>query len=193
MSSINSSILKTLAIGLGSNIPSPIGSPETTLIKARPLIKIAIQEWCCSWLPTSLNNSIIKSELDFQWSPLYKTEPIGGPKEQPDFINAVLIAHGNIFTKIEPCIESATDLLNRLISIEKTFGRERKIHQIHWGPRSLDIDLLAWGDFQINTSELIIPHPRLSERGFVIIPLAEAIKKLSSPIIKIPPQEGWDE
>ncbi len=193
MSSINSSIPNTLSIGLGGNISSKAGSPEETLIRSRPLIEKAIEGWGFGLLPYNQKPSSIKTFIDFSWSPLYRTHPLGGPKGQPSFINAVLIVHGEGFNSLNPCVKAARNLLKILCSIEKDFGRDRDGSNIPWGPRSLDIDLLNWGELQVNTSELILPHPRLAERGFVIIPLAESIKKVTAPIMQLPPQQGWDE
>ena len=192
MSSLNSSTPKTLSIGLGGNIPSHAGSPQATLIAARPLIEKAIKDCFVALLPGTLNKTLINSQVDFCWSSLYKTQPIGGPTDQPFFINAVLIVHGKIFTNLKPSVKSATYLLRQFLLLEESFGRKRTNSEVQWGPRTLDIDLLAWGDFRINTSELILPHPRLSERSFVVIPLAEAMKKFSGPLITIRPQTGWD-
>lgn len=190
---MNYSMPKTLSIGLGGNIPSHAGSPQETLIKARPLIEKTIKEWSFALISRRLSNSSHNSEINFCWSPLYETKPAGGPKNQPFFINAVLIVHGEIFTKLNPSVQAATNLLRKFLNIEKTFGRDRNSSNILWGPRSLDIDILSWGNLQVNTSELILPHPYLTERGFVIIPFAKAIQKLSDPLIQIGPQSGWNE
>ena len=193
MSSINYSLPKTIAIGLGGNIESKAGSPKSTLIASRPLIENAIDEWFKFFLKKNSISSSINFNIDFRWSPLYKTQPIGGPKGQPDFINAVLVIHGDSLEKLNPSIEAAKNLLKRFCSIEKEFGRDRLLSKSKWGPRSLDIDLLAWGDLHIHTPDLILPHPRLIERDFVIIPLAKALKVDSIPPVQIPPQEGWWE
>jgi len=92
----------------------------------------------------------------------YATPPWGGI-EQDRFINA--------------CIEIETDLdphalLFTLHKIEKRFGRDRANEQ-RWGPRTLDLDLLAYDDAVINQPGLILPHPRLFERAFVLMPLSE--------------------
>ena len=124
---------------------------------------------------------------------MFETNPIGGPTNQPNYINAVLVVRGGIFSKLNPSVDAAIDLLKRLWEVEKAFGRDRKISSIRWGPRSLDLDLLAWGELQINNSELILPHPHLIERDFVLIPLAEAIKRKTDEPQRLSPQEGWEE
>ena len=191
MSSINYSIPNTLAIGLGANIRSYAGSPKSTLISARPLIEQTITEWLKEFFDESASDNSLDIKPDFRWSPLYKTKPIGGPNHQPHFVNAVLIVSGENFKESSPSLRAASDLFKRFCKIEAQFGRERVIH---WGPRSLDIDLLAWGDLQIKNKELTLPHPRLIERDFVIIPLGEALKAKSEEIpIKITPLEDWEE
>ncbi|AAP99364.1 MULTISPECIES: 2-amino-4-hydroxy-6-hydroxymethyldihydropteridine diphosphokinase [Prochlorococcus] len=193
MSSINYLISKTLAIGLGANIESPAGSPAKTLITARPLLENTITSWIKKSLKNASKNSIEDSTIDFSWSPLYRTAPLGGPKTQPSFINAALVIREGGLNQLIPSVEAARDLLNNLLLLEKHFGRDREISKIHWGPRSLDLDILAWGDLQINDSDLILPHPYLIERDFVIIPLAQALVKKSSSPIQIPSQKGWPE
>jgi 2-amino-4-hydroxy-6-hydroxymethyldihydropteridine diphosphokinase len=92
----------------------------------------------------------------------YRTPP-WGVTDQPPFINA--------------CLRVATDLaphalLRRAQAVERNFGRER-VREQHWGPRALDIDLLAYDDLLLDDPDLTLPHPRLFERGFVLAPLAE--------------------
>jgi len=94
-------------------------------------------------------------------SRLYRTAPVGGPPDQPDYLNAALM----IVTPLAPL-----DLLRALLEIERGAGRERRER---WGPRTLDLDLLAYGDRQTDDAELTLPHPRLTERAFVLAPLAD--------------------
>jgi 2-amino-4-hydroxy-6-hydroxymethyldihydropteridine diphosphokinase len=93
-------------------------------------------------------------------SSMYETEPVG-LVEQPDFINAV--AEGK--TSLSP-----EDLLKAVMQVEKGMGRVRTLR---WGPRIIDIDILIYDDVSVNTPELVIPHPRMQERAFVMIPLCE--------------------
>ncbi len=91
--------------------------------------------------------------------------PPWGEEQQPPFINA--------------CIEIATampprPLLGVLHAVERMFGRNRA-QETRWGPRTLDLDLIAYDDFAIDTPDLTLPHPRLFERGFVLVPLAEIV------------------
>jgi 2-amino-4-hydroxy-6-hydroxymethyldihydropteridine diphosphokinase len=93
-------------------------------------------------------------------SRVYETEPVGGPT-QPDFLNAVLEVRTDL---------SALDLLVSCQWVEEEMGRVRTVH---WGPRSIDIDVLTFGDEVIDEPDLVVPHPRMHERGFVLLPLAE--------------------
>ena len=89
--------------------------------------------------------------------------PPWGHEQQPAFINACI----EIDTGLDPHA-----LLFTLHKIEKKFGRDRA-NERHWGPRTLDLDLLAYDDVRLDKAELTLPHPRLFERAFVLVPLAE--------------------
>ena len=123
---------------------------------------------------------------------MFETEPLGGPKGQKPYINAVLLIDGRRLARIFPAEKEALILLEKFLSLEKKYGRERKSEKIRWGPRSLDIDLLAWGNLQVKSNKLTIPHPRLIERSFVIVPLAAAISSEDNPPKKIF-QKDWPE
>lgn len=96
-----------------------------------------------------------------QASGLYRSAP--HEAEGPDFINAVAC----ICTRL-----SAPDLLDRLQALEQAAGRERPWHH---APRTLDLDLLLYGDARIDSARLVVPHPRIFERAFVLRPLAEVL------------------
>lgn len=93
-------------------------------------------------------------------SSLYRSAPVGY-EAQPDFVNAVACLH----TALSP-----HDLLDALLAIEGEHGRTRGLRN---GPRTLDLDLLLHGDSHIDEAGLQVPHPRLTERAFVVVPLAE--------------------
>lgn len=95
-------------------------------------------------------------------SSLYRTAPVGGI-EQADFVNAV----AQIETALLPEV-----LLQALFVIERAHGRDRSIEE-RWGPRTLDLDLLLYGEDVINIDGLTVPHPRIAERTFVLVPLVE--------------------
>jgi 2-amino-4-hydroxy-6-hydroxymethyldihydropteridine diphosphokinase len=97
-------------------------------------------------------------------SPLFETEPVG-VVDQPRFVNAVL----GVETVLSP-----EELLRVLMTIEREFGRERRER---WGPRTLDLDLLAFEGETRATPELTLPHPRMFERAFVMVPLRELLRR----------------
>jgi len=104
-------------------------------------------------------------------SPFYETSPVG-VTDQPTFINAVL----RLATRLAP-----HDLLTRLQHIESvTFSRTRTIR---WGARKMDLDLLLYGDDVINSDDLIVPHPRMAERRFVLQPLSDIAPDLIHPVL----------
>ena len=94
-------------------------------------------------------------------SRFYSTAPIDS--SGPDYTNAVI----RIETTIEP-----EALLQTLLTIEKDFGRQRPVG-IHNAPRTMDLDLLLYGDVEMASQTLILPHPRMHERAFVLVPLAD--------------------
>ena len=104
-----------------------------------------------------------------QASSLYRSKPMG-PSDQPDFINAV----AKITTQL-----TAQALLLALQNIEKAHQRKRKSER--WGPRTLDLDIILYGDKQIDTKSLKIPHYGVAEREFVLIPLQELQADLIIP------------
>jgi 2-amino-4-hydroxy-6-hydroxymethyldihydropteridine diphosphokinase len=99
------------------------------------------------------------TQLD-QLSDIYRSVAVG-PKIQPDYLNAVI----RLATNLSP-----TKLLNALQKIEQDQGR---IREERWGPRTLDLDILLYGDQQVASEKLTIPHPRMRERDFVLYPLRE--------------------
>lgn len=104
-------------------------------------------------------------------SSVYLTEPQGGPEGQDWYHNAVALFR---------CRLGAKDLLARLLAVEAGLGRRRLER---WGPRVIDLDLLALGDQVLDeTPQLIVPHPRLDQRLFVLVPLAEAAPDWRHPI-----------
>ena len=94
-------------------------------------------------------------------SSLYRSAPWGFI-DQPGFVNAV----AEIETRLPP-----RALLQALLSIEHAHGRDRRGER--WGPRTLDLDVLAYADWRIDEPGLVVPHPRIAQRAFVLMPLAE--------------------
>ena len=106
-------------------------------------------------------------------SPVYETEPVGGPPQGP-YLNAVVA--------IETALSSRR-LLLRAKELEATAGRTTGER---WGPRPLDIDILLVGDERVDDPDLVVPHPRMAERHFVLAPLAD----LDPGRATVPP-DGW--
>jgi 2-amino-4-hydroxy-6-hydroxymethyldihydropteridine diphosphokinase len=102
-------------------------------------------------------------------SPVYETEPVGGPDDQPPYLNLVV----ELFTDLSP-----RALLEVGRQLEAAAGRVRAER---FGPRTLDVDVLLVGDEQVDDADLVVPHPRLSERRFVLVPLADLAPELVPP------------
>jgi len=98
-------------------------------------------------------------------APLYRTQPVG-PEPQPDFYNSVLQATTTL---------SPEQTFEALQAVERTLGRVR---QLRWGPRLIDLDLLVYGDRTVQTPKLVVPHPELHRRRFVLVPLADLAPQL---------------
>ena len=113
-------------------------------------------------------DSIAETEL-VNTSSLYLSKPMG-PSDQPDYINAV----AKITTRLSP-----EDLLSELQNIEHKHQRQRK--EQRWGPRTLDLDIILFGDVQMDSKRLKIPHYGVAEREFVLIPLQELQADLIIP------------
>jgi len=103
-------------------------------------------------------------------SSLYRS-PAWGVSEQPDFLNAVVMIETDL---------PAPALLAALMQIEREHGRHRETEQ-RWGPRTLDLDILLYGDEVIDLPGLRVPHPYLHERAFVLIPLREIAPEIVIP------------
>lgn len=101
-------------------------------------------------------------------SALYESDPVGGPP-QPRYFNAAV----RLATWLGPA-----GLLHALLGIERSAGRERRVR---WGPRTLDLDLLWIRDVTVRTPELVVPHPRLTERQFALVPLLEVAPEAIDP------------
>jgi 2-amino-4-hydroxy-6-hydroxymethyldihydropteridine diphosphokinase len=101
-------------------------------------------------------------------SPVYETDPVGPP--QPPYLNMV----AELETELSP-----KGLLAEMLRIEKALGRERRER---WGPRTLDLDLLLYGDLVLEEEGLSVPHPRLHERAFVLVPLLDLLPEGRHPL-----------
>ncbi len=116
-------------------------------------------------------NSInqIKEIMIKAQSSLYRSAPLDN-SDQPDFINAVVL----VYTNLNPSL-----LLEKLNEIEDNHNRDRTLPQ--WGPRTLDLDLLLYDNEVINKPNLVVPHPGISKRNFVLIPMLEITSDIEIP------------
>lgn len=105
-------------------------------------------------------------------SGFYKTDPVGVEDDQDWYINAVAV----VKTALAP-----SELMARLLDIEERLGRKRKKR---WDSRTIDLDILFWGDHVINERNLQVPHPRLHLRRFVLVPLNELAPDFVHPMLK---------
>lgn len=140
-------------LGLGSNMGDMLGEREEQLEMALAAIER---------IPTT---NILRK------SPIYESKP-WGYTNQPDFLNMVV----EVSTNLDP-----HKLLQHCQSIERAQGRPAEADREHWGPRPIDIDILLFGDRQIKTATLFVPHPRMWERNFVLRPLADLLPETVGP------------
>lgn len=145
--------MPTAYIALGANLQSHAGPPARTFDAA--LGRLA-----------ELGQVLAKSSY-------YTTEPVGYA-DQPPFLNAAVA--------LETTLAPET-LLDRLLAIERSFGRDRS-HGIPNGPRTLDLDLILYDDTILDTPTLQLPHPRMHQRAFVLDPLAEIAPDLLHPVLR---------
>lgn len=138
--------MRAVFIGLGSNLADPIAQIQSAIAAIDSLDEVTV----------------------ITQSSLYSSPPMG-PKDQPDYINAVIEVETTLF---------AHQLLDQLQTIELQQGRVR---QRHWGERTIDLDLLIYGANQLDDDRLQIPHPGIAVRAFVLYPLAEIAPSLTIP------------
>jgi len=93
-------------------------------------------------------------------SRVWETEPVGGP-DQPDYLNAVV----RVETELEP--------MQLLAACQRVEGALGRVREVRWGPRTIDLDVLLFGDVTMQDPALTLPHPRMLERAFVLLPLLE--------------------
>jgi len=154
-----------LAVGLGANLNSSHGAPESTLRWIAPRLTELLLKWGDA------------DAQDVRCSAFLQTQPLGGPPGQNAYCNAVLLV-----TRVQrpPSDAAALELLEQLQRLEQSCGRDRRSEQ-RWGPRTLDLDLLFWGELRLEHPRLVLPHPRMHLRGFVLEPLLQAIQAIHPP------------
>ncbi|MGI9523999.1 MAG: 2-amino-4-hydroxy-6-hydroxymethyldihydropteridine diphosphokinase [Hyphomicrobiaceae bacterium] len=110
-------------------------------------------------------------------SALYETSPIGGPSEQSPYFNAAILA------------ESQSRPGNLLRSLHQIEGSRQRTRDVRWGPRTLDLDLLVFGDVVSASDDLQLPHPRLHQRRFVLAPICDVAPDMIHPTLHRPMRE----
>ncbi len=133
-------------------------------------------EQAVSFLNLAENIKIVRTTA------LYETEP-WGVKKQNWFLNMIVEIKTNL---------KAQDLLLKCLNIEKTLGRNREKEQ-KWGERPIDIDIIFYDKEIINTEILTVPHPRMHERAFVLVPLLELIPDFIHPVLHKSVSELYDD
>ena len=156
---------RALAVGLGANLSSSHGTPEATLRWIAPRLTAVLLEWGDA------------DARDVRRSSFLTTQPIGGPPDQNVYCNAVLLVHR---VRRLPSEVAALELLEKLQRLERSCGRDRSREQ-RWGPRTLDLDLLFWGELRLDHPRLVLPHPRMHLRSFVMEPLLQAMQATLPP------------
>lgn len=119
-------------------------------------------DWAFGWLAGHL--------MGLRRSSIIETDPVDVPGRQPPYLNAALTAH----TSLEPA-----ELLALLLDVERARGRVRPSPR---APRTLDLDLILYGDLMLDTPMLVVPHPRFRQRRFVLEPLAEIAPEWTDPV-----------
>ena len=154
-----------LAVGLGANADSVLGSASATVAHVMPRLAVLL-EACVEADP----RGIVCSEI-------VQTSPVGGPSGQQPYANAIVLAST---TRGLATADSALRLLDQLQAIEIEFGRDRSREE-RLGPRPLDLDFLFWGELRLEHPRLLLPHPRLHLRTFVLEPLLQAMQGSAPP------------
>jgi 2-amino-4-hydroxy-6-hydroxymethyldihydropteridine diphosphokinase len=146
----------TAIIALGANRPSPVGEPRETLEEALRRL-------------SETDDVRVLSRSNY-----HTTAPVGGPADQPEYTNAAAVLRTSL---------SPHELLNVLQRIEIELGRDRR-REVRFGPRTCDLDLLACDKEVVDDPpRLIVPHPRLHERRFVLAPLVEVAPAWRHPVL----------
>jgi 2-amino-4-hydroxy-6-hydroxymethyldihydropteridine diphosphokinase len=155
--------LELVIIALGANLDSPVGTPADTL----QAVLVDLQGL---------------SGLPLKTSRFYRTSPENCPPESPQFVNAVTLLQ-------LPATADPLQLLHSLQALEHRYGRQRRDSSPLNAPRPLDLDIIAFGARQLQLAELQLPHPRASERVFVLEPLAELLPDYRLPGMTVSVQE----
>jgi 2-amino-4-hydroxy-6-hydroxymethyldihydropteridine diphosphokinase len=154
-------------VALGANLDSPAGAPADTL----QAVLADLQGLAAAPLRTSS---------------FYHTSPENCPPDSPGFVNAVTLM-------LLPADTEPLRFLHQLQALEQRYGRQRKATQPVNAPRPLDLDIIAFGDRQLQDERLQLPHPRAAERAFVLEPLAELLPDYRLPGMTVSVQQLLEE
>lgn len=159
-----------------TNVPNPnVVDADTLTGDLRPLRRTAFALGSnlgdrIDYLQAAVDTLADSSEIvPVAVSPVYESDPVGGPEDQSTYLNAVLV----VDTTLSP-----RSLMERAQSTESAYGRKREVKN---GPRTLDVDVLAVGDVTANEEDLTVPHPKLAERAFVLVPWADVDPEFTVP------------
>jgi 2-amino-4-hydroxy-6-hydroxymethyldihydropteridine diphosphokinase len=141
------------------------------------------KDLCSNDLIKSAAAELQKTLIDMRLSPLYKTAPLHVTDQEP-FVNAAVAGFFD-----GEAANGARKLLEIIQSIEARFGRDRSAER-RWGERSMDIDILLFGDLTLAEPDLTIPHPRLKERAFALRPLLDLLPDAREPVYSAEPWNG---
>jgi dihydroneopterin aldolase/2-amino-4-hydroxy-6-hydroxymethyldihydropteridine diphosphokinase len=149
-------------------IPEDLDSTAVRIVRSRVDMRIPARHRAIVALGSNLGDRVAYLRFGLErlsnvvaQSQVFETDPVGGPDNQGPYLNMVAV----IDTDLDPYA-----MLRRLLQIE---AEAHRVRVERWGPRTLDLDLLFYDDVTINSEELIVPHPRFSERRFVLEPLSE--------------------
>jgi 2-amino-4-hydroxy-6-hydroxymethyldihydropteridine diphosphokinase len=116
-------------------------------------------------------------------SHVYETAPVGGPEQGPFYNAALLVTYEG----------GPLDLLAALQGVERLLGRTREVRDVRWGPRTIDLDILWIEGLAMESDELVVPHPRLTERAFALRPLVDVEPDAVDPVSQLPYTRLFDE
>jgi len=149
-------------------VPEDLQSSAVRIVRSRVDMKVPARHRAIVALGSNLGDRVAYLRFGLEQlsnvvaqSQVFETDPIGGPDNQGPYLNMVAV----VDTDLDPYA-----MLRRLLQIEADAHRVRKVR---WGPRTLDLDLLFYDDITLHSEELTVPHPRFSERRFVLEPLSE--------------------
>tara|TARA_Y100001970_G_C14134421_1_gene803512 strand:- start:650 stop:1213 length:564 start_codon:yes stop_codon:yes gene_type:complete len=169
----NLNIKNGLCISLGANIDSKFGKPIDSLILCRPEVEEIIKVWINDFQDIELG--IYLPDIYFSWSSIYISNPHGITEPQPNYLNSILLIKS--YSLLKPSSQKIKSLLEKFKILEEKYGRDISKNNKKWLSRCLDLDILWWENLNIKDVEITLPHPRFTNRNFIITPLAEVLSR----------------